>query len=183
MEIKKRRDRVTKANERGEISIPIGHFALKDTSKITGNTYPKFIIYGLGSCVALILFDKKAQVHAMSHILLPSFQNVKERTPLRHPQKYADQAVKDLTKLITRKGATITNLRAVIIGGAKIFKNHYNNIGEENVKMVRHELEKHGIKIEKQVVGGTSGRNIKFDTKNDSIFVKSTGKSEFKKII
>ena len=82
MEIKKRRDRVNKANERGEISIPIGHFAIKDTSKISGNIYPKFIIYGLGSCVALILFDKKAKVHAMSHILLPSFQNVKERTPL-----------------------------------------------------------------------------------------------------
>jgi chemotaxis receptor (MCP) glutamine deamidase CheD len=48
--------------------------------------------------------------------------------------------------------------------------------------MVRQELEKHGIRIVRQVVGGTSGRNIKFDTKNDSIFVKSTGNSEFKKI-
>ncbi len=182
MEIKKRKDRVSRTNDRGEISIPIGHFALKDTSKITGNTYPKFIIYGLGSCVALILFDKKAKIHAMSHILLPSFHNVKEKTPLRYPQKYADQAVNDLIKLITRKGATITNLRAVIIGGAKIFKNHYNNIGEENVNMVRKELEKQDIKIVQQVVGGTSGRNIKFNTKDDSIFVKTTGKSEFKKI-
>jgi len=65
----------------------------------------------------------------------------------------------------------------------KIFKNHYNNIGEENVKMVRQELENHDIKIVQQVVGGTSGRNIKFDTKDDSIFVKTTGKSEFKKVI
>ena len=183
MEIKKRRDRVNKANERGEISIPIGHFGLKNTSKITGSKYPKFIIYGLGSCVALILFDKKAKVHAMSHILLPSFNNVNEKTPLRYPQKYADHAVKDLVRLITRKGASKANLKAVIIGGAKIFKNHYNNIGEENVKMVKQELEKHGIKIVKQVIGGTSGRNIKFDTKDDSIFVKSTGKSEFKKIV
>ena len=183
MELKKRRDRVTRVNERGEISIPIGHFALKDTSKIKGNTYPKFIIYGLGSCVALILFDKKAKIHAMSHILLPSFQNVKEKTPLRYPQKYADQAVKDLITLITRKGASSTNLRAVIIGGAKIFKNHYNNIGEENVKMVKKELEERDIKVVQQVIGGTSGRNIKFDTKDDSIFVKTTGKSEFKKII
>ena len=71
MDLKKRRDRVNRANKRGEISIPIGHFALEDTSKVTGSIYPKFIIYGLGSCVALILFDKKAKVNAMSHILLP----------------------------------------------------------------------------------------------------------------
>ena len=182
MEIKKRRDHVNRANERGEISIPIGHFALKDTSKISGNQYPKFIIYGLGSCVALVLFDKKAKVHAMSHILLPSYNNVKDKTPLRYPQKYADQAVKDLISLITSKGARKSNLRAVIIGGAKIFKNHYNNIGEENVKMVRKKLKEYEIKIVKQVIGGTTGRNIKFDTKDNSIFVKTTGKSEFRKI-
>ena len=183
MEIKKRRDCVSRTNDYGEISIPIGHFALKNTSKITSNTYPKFIIYGLGSCVALILFDKKAKVHAMSHILLPSFNNVKEKTLLKYPQKYADQAVKDLISVITRKGANKTNLKAVIVGGAKIFKNHYNNIGEENVKMVKLELDKLEIKLVKEVVGGTSGRNIRFDTKDDSVFVKKSGELDFKKIL
>lgn len=182
MDLKKRRDRVNTANTRGEISIPIGHFALEDTSKVTGSLYPKFIIYGLGSCVALILFDKKAKIHAMSHILLPSFNKVKEKTPLRYPHKYADHAVKDLITATIRKGATKSNLKAVIVGGAKIFKNHYNNIGEENVKRVKQELEQHDITVVQQVVGGTSGRNIRFDTKDDSVFVKPTGKSDFEKI-
>jgi len=183
MGITRRRDRVNRTNERGEISIPIGHFALKDTTTISGDVYPKFIIYGLGSCVALILFDKKAKIHAMSHILLPSYQSVQEKTPLKYPQKYASFAVKDLISETVTHGATKRNLKAVIVGGAKIFKNHYNNIGEENVKVVKSELDKHEIKLVQEVVGGTSGRNIQFDTKDDSIFVKKSGELVFKKIL
>jgi len=183
MEKKKRKDLVSRANHRGEISIPIGHFALKETRNISRDRCPKFIIYGLGSCVALILYDKKAKVHAMSHILLPSYQNVKEKTPLRYPHKYADHAVKDLIREAKAKGATKDNLKAVIVGGAKIFKNHYNNIGEENVKTVKQELDNYKITLVKEEVGGTSGRNIKFDTRNNSIFVKTSGKTEFIKII
>lgn len=183
MEKNKRIDRVNRVNERGEISVPIGHFALKDTKNITGDSYPIFIIYGLGSCIALILFDKQAKIHAMSHILLPSYQNVKNKTPLRYPQKYADHAVKDLINEIMTNGATKKNLKAVIVGGAKIFKYHYNNIGEDNAKIVKQELNKYEIELVKEVVGGTSGKNIKFDTKNSSIFVKNSGESNFKRIL
>ena len=135
MEIKKRRDRVNYVNSRGEISVPIGHYVLKNNSKVLGDLHPKIIIYGLGSCVALILFDKKAHIYAMSHILLPSFHNLHENKPLRYPHKYADRSVEDLIREVIAKRATKKNLKAVIVGGAKIFKNHYSNIGEENVNV------------------------------------------------
>lgn len=183
MEKIKRNDCVSRVNELGEISIPIGHYALIDTTKISEGVSPKLVIYGIGSCVALILFDKKAKIHAMSHILLPSYKIVQAKTPLKFPQKYADRGVKDLITETIANGATTRNLEAVIVGGAKIFKNHYNNIGEENVIMVKHELDRYEIKLVKEVVGGTSGRNIKYDTKNDSILVKKSGESDFKKII
>ena len=178
-----RRDLVNKTNDRGEISVPIGHFGLIDANKISGEPFPKFVIYGLGSCIALTLFDKKAKIYAMSHILLPSFQNVQEKTPLKYPQKYADRAVKDLINEVITNGASRKNLKAVIAGGAKIFKNHYNNIGEENIKIVKQELDRYDIKLVKEDVGGTSGRNIRFNTMDNSILIKISGESDFKRII
>ena len=64
-------DRVEKIGRRGEIVLPIGHYALVNSKYKSSNAHIKISIYGLGSCIALILYDKKSQVSGMSHILLP----------------------------------------------------------------------------------------------------------------
>ncbi len=100
-----------------------------------------------------------------------------------YPQKYANLAVKDLMHEVVTRGATKNKIAACIVGGAKIFINTQNNIGEENIKMVKQELNKHQITLTNEVLGGISGRNIRLNTRNGSLFVKKTEESEYMKIL
>ena len=56
----------------GNIFVPMGHYALSNNKHNPTNQSPNFVIYGLGSCIALILFDDIKKISAMSHILLPN---------------------------------------------------------------------------------------------------------------
>ncbi len=174
-----RRGRITELNEEGKIHIPIGHYVI--INKKTSKSFPQLQIFGLGSCISLILLDNFAKIYAMTHILLPSSE-IRDLKEIIFPQKYANIAVKDLVKQVLKEGARISNLQAIVIGGSKIFRYHQNNIGEENAKIVKQELNKLHIKIIKEDLGGPKGRNILFDVKKVIVCVKNTGQVEFTRL-
>ena len=171
-------DLVKDEKKNGEIVVPIGHFALIN-SDYKNSRKPKISIYGLGSCIALILYDKKHDVVGMSHILLPSSKNGQDEN---YPHKFADLSAKDLMNEMKKKGAKLDHLKAAIIGGATIFKHQDSKIGEDNIRSIKKELRKLKIKISKQDVGGFKGRVIKFNPNNYSILVRLTQEANFKKI-
>ena len=172
-------DRVKEKTRDGDFNVPIGHFALSNSKNISLNHSPTISIYGLGSCIALVLFDKTNNVSAMSHILLPKAQPNKE---IRFPHKYANLSVKLLMEELLNHGAVRDNIRALVVGGSKIFNFDNNLMGFDNTSSVKEELNSLKIQIIKEDTGGSKGRNVKFDTKNFSLSVKSTGEKEFKKI-
>ncbi len=177
--IKIRKDRIFEPNQDGILNIPIAHYALINSNDSTS----KIAIYGLGSCVALILYDKKIGVHAMSHIMLPTNKRIKGNHSERFPHKFADISVKDLINELLFHGAKRRNLRAAIIGGSTIFKDHLNLIGTENVSTVKQELTSLNIKIRKEHTGSNKGRIVIYDPKDDSVLIKFTGENEFKKLL
>ena len=181
MEDQFRKDRLSEINDRGEISLPIGHYSIVNL-KSNKNFHPNIVINGLGSCIALILIDKINKVFGMTHILLPSYDILYNKSPLRYPHKYADRAVIDLITQLEKEGAKKNNLKAIIIGGSKIFQNHHNNIGCENAEMVKKELHKYQIEILKEDIGGNSGRSVIFKTKLTSVLVRGTRQEKYKKI-
>src|SRR5207237_322898 len=93
---------------------------------------------GLGSCVAIVLHDPKAQVGGMAHVLLPNEEMSRDRS---NPAKFPTTAVPLLLKEMKRLGASIERIKAKIIGGASMFGNLMPpggiNIGERNVAAVR----------------------------------------------
>jgi len=181
MEDQFRKDRLFETNNRGEINLPIGHFCVVNL-KSNKNFHPKIMINGLGSCIALILVDTINKIYGMTHILLPSFDILYNKTPLRFPHKYADKAVIDLITQLEKEGAKRENLKAIIIGGSKIFQNHHNNIGNENAEMVKTQLKKFNIEILKEDIGGNSGRSVLFKTKTISVLVRVTRQEKYTKI-
>lgn len=182
MTYEKRIDFIQNANENGEIILPIAHYVLIN-SNYYKNARPKIIIYGLGSCVALILYDDKNDVYAMSHILLADSKKSNINSYTKYPHKYVVDAVKDLLGEILKHGAEKRCIRAMIIGGAKIFQNQFNDIGEKNINKLKKELEMLDIKIEKEDIGGACGRTVIYDTNNNSVLIKNSRESEFKRLI
>jgi len=172
-------DRVTVPDKGGNLSIPIGHYALLNSINNHLNHSPKIYIYGLGSCIALVLFDEINKVSAMSHILLPK---VNPNRKIQFPHKYASLSVKLLMEELLDHGAVRENIRALIVGGSKIFDLDNNIIGFGNTNAVKEELDSLKIKITKEDTGGSMGRNVIFNTQDFSLYVKSTGERDFKRI-
>jgi chemotaxis protein CheD len=115
----------------------------------------------VGSCIALCLWDPKTRIGGMAHIVLP------ERNGERNADegKYADTAVSCLVSRMVERGADARNFTAASVGGASMF--HHSRIssctvGSKNAQAVRVQLEKLGIPIMTEDIGGYSGRKVAF---------------------
>ncbi len=170
---------VGNASANNEIHLLIAHHTLVNSSGLL----PKISIYGLGSCVALVLYDKATNIFSMSHILLPTCRNSNFAISPKNAHKFADQSVRALIKELQNHGAKIENIRAIVVGGSQLFDNPINNIGTENVNVVKRELETFKVKIEMEDCGGTKGRNVILDTKEKIMYLKTTLEEDYKKII
>lgn len=128
---------------------------------------------GIGSCIVIILYDRLARVGGMAHAILPhrGENDQSNNSLLRDSQgkvfvKYADQAVGVLLAEMHALGAADEHIEAKLVGGAHMFtllEGDQHGIGWQNTESARTALSHHGIRIETEVVGGTVGRNLRFD--------------------
>jgi chemotaxis protein CheD len=134
-------------------------------------------ITGLGSCVAIVLYDETSHVGGLAHVLLPdpSFSK-RERCWL-----FVTEAVPALLDELEEAGAERGRLTARLVGGAAMFQDlapqEMPNIGQRNISAARKVLARVGIPIVAEDVGGGSGRSIDFDLSNGRIRVSSQGKN------
>ncbi|MET1123834.1 MAG: chemotaxis protein CheD [Archaeoglobaceae archaeon] len=131
---------------------------------------------GIGSCVALALYDPVNRIGGLAHVLLPRSGNSNKRSA-----KYADHAVEMMLEAIENLGGRRENLVAKIAGGAQVFKHLTSDvlrIGERNVEAVRENLARHGIRIVSEDVGGSRGRTVFFYTMDGRMLVRYTGGGE-----
>lgn len=134
-------------------------------------------ITGLGSCVAIVLYDQETRVGGLAHVLLPdpSFSQ-RERCWL-----FATEAIPALLDELEEAGAERSRLTARLVGGAAMFQElspqERPNIGGRNISAAREILARVGIPIVAEDVGGEFGRSIDFDLSNGRIQISSQGKS------
>jgi chemotaxis protein CheD len=116
---------------------------------------------GLGSCVAIVLHDPKAQIGGMAHVLLPNEAMSRDKS---NPAKFPTTAVPLLLAEMKRLGASIERIKAKIIGGASMFGNLIPaggiNIGERNIIAVRDVLAGAGVPIVAEDTGSDYGRSV-----------------------
>jgi len=126
---------------------------------------------GLGSCVAVFIYDSVAKIGGVVHVLLPKApQNAKIEG------KYADTGVRRLVHEVLDKGAKKQRLEAKLVGGAQMFPNlnvKISDIGKENCSEVEKVLRKLGIPIVAKEVHGNRGRSATFDLSNGEIVIKT----------
>jgi chemotaxis protein CheD len=119
---------------------------------------------GLGSCIAVGLYDPESRIGSLGHMLLPSRP---EKNPLGSEGKYVDAGIFQMVDELVRAGANRENLMAKIAGGANMFESAYqtliNSIGARNAKSARETLAGLGIPLLGEEVGGNRGRTVEFD--------------------
>ena len=125
----------------------------------------------LGSCVGIVLYDRKARTGAMGHVILPS-----SAEGVGDPGKFADTALDLLLEEMVKAGATRQNLSAKIAGGARMFgAASTSGLGDRNVVAVKNCLENRHVPLLAEHCGGGKGRKITLDPSTGALAVQIIG--------
>ena len=132
------------------------------------------VTVGLGSCVAILLYDAEARVGGMAHVLLPSPALAgREAKPAKFPQ----YAVPHLLQLMTAEGARQERVTGRLAGGASMFAALAPpgtvQMGERNLVAARHALSSHGVPLVGEAVGGDYGRTVRFRVRDGRVEVST----------
>lgn len=126
---------------------------------------------GLGSCVAVILYDPLLRMGGIVHVLLP-----KAPKDCECEEKYADTGTRKLIREMIAKGASKDRLVAKLVGGAQMFANlnlSISDIGSHNCAEARKALRENAIRIVAEETAGKRGRSAYLDTRSGKVTVET----------
>ena len=152
-----------------EIRVKVADYAVAATGSI--------VTIGLGSCVAIVLYDPGSRVGGLAHVLLPNEAMSRDQS---NPAKFPTTAVPLVLDEMRRLGARIERVHAKIVGGASMFGNLMPaggiNIGERNVTAVREVLAVTNVPIIAEDTGSDYGRSVYLFLADGRVEVRSLRK-------
>ncbi len=126
---------------------------------------------GLGSCVAVIVYDPFLRIGGIVHALLP-----KAPVVCHNEEKYADSGTKKLVRELVAKGAAKERLIAKLVGGAQMFADlnlAISDIGKANCVEARKALRELGIRLVAEDVEGKRGRSAYLNSETGKVVVET----------
>lgn len=143
----------------------------------SGTPGDSLVALGLGSCIGLVLLDRRKGVAGLAHIVLPASDgHNKELNAL----KFADKAVPELIRQVTAKGGRKPMFEAILVGGASMFAGAGSTleVGVRNAAAVKEALAKERIRIHAEDTGGTKGRTVRVDPISGTVTVRKAGSKD-----
>ena len=129
---------------------------------------------GLGSCVAVLLYDAVARIGGLAHVLLPSPALSR---PDANPAKFPQTALPRLLELMGQQGAITRRVTARLVGGASMFASLAApgtiQMGERNIVACRQVLNHHGLALTGEATGGDYGRTVRLWTADGRVEISS----------
>jgi chemotaxis protein CheD len=153
--------------------VAMGHMIVTNASNDV------LVAYGLGSCVALCVYDPVIRVGGMLHALLPAQPgaNSVDRTPT----KFVDPGALMLIDELIDRGCRRSRLAVYLCGGAQMVNipdEASLNIGERNIKAAEQILRVEKLRIKARATGGGNGRTVRLYMATGQVTVRSLGQSE-----
>jgi chemotaxis protein CheD len=131
-------------------------------------------IYGLGSCVAVFIFETEKRIAGLAHILLPAPAPGAPRGPAG---KYADTAIAAIIGQILELGGARRSLIAKVAGGAHMFAaspvTDRETLGERNIRAALEGLKRSGLEVAGMDIGGAYGRTVLADAQTGLLKITS----------
>ena len=167
----KRRSRRILAEFRAEavdhVPVHIGEVKVADGSSL-------LFTVGLGSCVAIALYDPYERIGGLAHAMLPHPDTGRRDAP---PGRFATTAVSALVESMEARGASRKRLYARLAGGASMFRDILDReglkLGRRNVDAAHDALSCLGIPVRGEDVLGTYGRSVFLRISDGQLLVTS----------
>jgi chemotaxis protein CheD len=156
-----------------EIRVKVADYAVSKGPRVIATI-------GLGSCVAIALYDRESRIGGLAHILLPSRAMSRETSnPAKFPETVVPVMLEEMRKLGSSSNARIS---AKIIGGASMFGQLVTgtgiNVGERNIAATREILAQEGIPLLAEDTGLDYGRSVYFFLEDGRVEVRSLRKGD-----
>jgi chemotaxis protein CheD len=136
---------------------------------VTGNPQAALVAYGLGSCVALAMWDPRSHTAGLAHFMLPT-------GPLGHPPvKFVDSGLPQFVSEFKRRGGDPKRAQLKAAGGAAMLAIMVSGmeIGKRNAEALDIALDRHGLRLHRRDLGGTSGRTVQLEPATGRLLIKS----------
>jgi chemotaxis protein CheD len=136
---------------------------------ISGDSDDHLVVYGLGSCIALAVWDPRTKVGGLGHFMLPSGP-----ANSTSPVKFIDSGLDTFLKAVEASGAVVNRsvLRATG-AAAKLTISGGFAIGERNVEAMNAALAERGLALTAAALGGNAGRTVQLDVADGRFLIKS----------
>lgn len=155
-----------------DVHVGIGEFC------VSGNHEAVLKTFALGSCVALITYDRFGKVAGLSHFALPDSSVNLERAK-EEPGYFVDTGLPVFLEKMNRANPTGKRLSIKIVGGSNIMdkENHFD-IGKRNALAIKRYLWKRQMGIVGEDIGGSISRTVSVSVATGQVVV-SSGKKKW----
>ena len=136
---------------------------------VTRDPSDVLVAYGLGSCVALAIWDPQTKLAALAHFMLPS-------GPLSHPPvKFVDSGLPTFLAEFAKAGGSPRRAQLKAAGGAAMLAVVATTmeIGKRNAEALENALGQHGLRLHQQDLGGKAGRTVQLEPATGRLLIKS----------
>lgn len=116
---------------------------------------------GLGSCIAVILFDANKKIGGLAHIMRPKYEGQTGELA-----KFADKVIPAMFEEMLKIGSNKDDVHAKIVGGANMFPDTAEfggDVGVQNTVAAEEALKNLGVHITDKDTGGHVGKTVYFD--------------------
>jgi chemotaxis protein CheD len=133
--------------------------------------------FALGSCVAVIMYDKAHKVAGLIHIALPD-SSVNHDRAKNKPGYFVDTGLPIFLAEMKRKNSNRNSIRIKVVGGSNIMDaNNRFDIGKRNVLAIKKYLWKKQLGIIAEDIGGNISRTVSVSVATGKVTFSSKGKS------
>jgi chemotaxis protein CheD len=142
--------------------------------QVSAERSDELVIYALGSSVGVVIYDPSVKVGGLLHLALPdsSLDPDKARA---NPFTFADSGIPLLFRRAHILGARKERIITHVAGGAQMSAGAAVwNVGKHNVDAVRRILRRAGVRIKKEMVGGSKARTVRLNVGTGEMRVTET---------
>ena len=146
---------------------------------------PAMISTLLGSCVAVTMFSPRLGAGAISHGVLPCCKGKKpceDDEYCREGVRYVDCSIMRMLGWFMRNGVAREEIDVKVFGGSDMLSAPESTtqatVGQQNIAMAFHILEKEMLRVSTSDVGGLRGRKIIFSSNTGEVLLKRLRKTE-----
>ena len=136
---------------------------------LSSSTEARLVAYGLGSCIALAVWDPRAKVGGLAHFMLPSGP-----ASGSNPVKFIDTGLDPFLRALESKGAMLSRCAIKAAGAAAMLTVGGGlAIGKRNAEALQAALAQRGLALQASSLGGNAGRTVQLEVSDGRFLIKS----------